>query len=142
MRKQKWEVHRCNSIRTFLYPLSARFGAGTFSILYKKTKKVNDNSDTRRETPFLSTLRNCSVTCLRETHSFFECRLFCQPVVPRNASGDAFKSSKECFLRTLSRIRYMLMLDLDFPSLSASWEIQSSLEINSIFIFQVNYNVC
>lgn len=70
MRKQKWEVHRCNSIRTFLYPLSARFGAGTFSILYKKTKKVNDNSDTRRETPFLSTLRNCSVTCLRETHSF------------------------------------------------------------------------
>lgn len=141
MRKQKWEVHRCNSIRTFLYPLSARFGAGTFSILYKKTKKVNDNSDTRRETPFLSTLRNCSVTCLRETHSFLSVVYFANlSVVPWNASGDAL--SKECFLRTLSRIRYMLMLDLNFPSLSMSWEIQSSLEIISVFIFQVNYNVC
>lgn len=89
MNKQKWEVHCCNSIRTFLYLLSAWFGAGTFSILYKKTKKANDNSNTQRETPFLSTLRNCSVTCLKETHF---CRLFCQPIVPRSANRNAFKS--------------------------------------------------
>lgn len=57
---------------------------------------MNDNSNTRRETPFLFTLRNYSIICLKEIYSFFECCLFCQPIVPRSASRDAFKSSKEC----------------------------------------------
>lgn len=144
MNKQKWEVHCCNSIRTFLYLLSAWFGAGTFSILYKKTKKANDNSNTQWETPFLSTLRNCSVTCLKETHSFFVVYfanlLYHEVLIETRLNLKAKNAQKLLFTHIIENLLYV-KLDLDFPFLSMSWKTWSSLKINSIFNFQVNYNV-